>query len=998
MGELCLFNEADFISNSLGSEPHLQSELILEPVIQLETIDGTKVTPTNLVIMYFWSEVHHGSMTTSNVDIEAWFNLEWSSRLMRVPSSLISLLSSDSSLPTLQFRVWIRIVDAENPSRSAVASAFDLIDITILANPNPGSCDLVPKPEPPQRFFAMETPVKVQCSDWIDPVDDTTVPSSNNPPRFRITLQLASVQNSLCDADSSMLGDGSGSVRVGEIVNPHQKLLSSGAVEVLLPVGCWSVHVLVHSTIRGLSKSFDLVQAFHVELPQESVAFTTDLAYFEWVLHREIDAGTPTIARVTTAAKSLLDSIKKDEASANNVDVSSVIRAVYDVVEQVGPSRDLIENQQLFDVAADAAAVRPSENVMRDVSRLLGQSLGDREQILNDLKDSSQTMINWDDAPLHRQVLNLKHIWQSFDRWVLHSANAKEKQEFCRRFDEAVSMIRQSMTVFWEAAALLQHYTDAVELHMFKDVRLTQSLKPDVGPIVLQSRHDKAVSSGIIGGLVPPDHSSRSLGLVTVAVPYVDVEMCRAPTNHHPNSRAESENLLSISTLSKATDTSLDPNALFFDRITLVLQRKIDADKTTANDVHNPDMLLKCVWYDSILDRWSPSGCATHAIRSKAVDQGSQTVVCECNHLTEFALRMYGTQVDTCSLAVTVDNAGNISNLYYIQHIGMLCVLACLEFLTLVNAVYSSSRVVSVNYSVKAVQNIVLLNYLLMMSSTGHLVASLAEFIFGFLYTTSQQGIWILAPILIGLRFALYSFFTTLVMTPLQRMNNLSGQSARVLFHSKGMMTMCCCALSFAVLLLAFNEKYVLSSVIVGFVSLIIAVVYVGIAYRCYSVLKSVLRGTTDQSSFNDTRSYYWIGRFLLSISVAYGAAHVCQSVMYLASVFFAQWYAEHLLLLRIIFKWADLITLGSSMVYVSRSIWTAHRRGQNNEHKHAVGILNRHHDVDKFYPQQRHLRQHVVQPGSMFQVGVTVQEEVMDSIYGANDSHHVNPPLSPSL
>ena len=610
---------------------------------------------------------------------------------------------------------------------------------------------------------------------------------------------------------------------------------------------------------------------------------------------------------------------------------------------------------------------------MNDVSSLLGQSLRDRQQVLDSIKGPDARVHHWQDVPLYQQVLNLRNVWELFDGWVSESAKNRQETELCRRFEITISKIRQSMLVFWEAATIIQLYKNTVELAVFADVRLTQSLKSDMGPISADSNAMPMPSTGIVGALVPSPSGhgihdivgfKQSRSLMSVSTPFAEMKMCRALADHHRHSHVESKFILSISPLtsqSEASDGSQPPQshsgakAAFFDRITLMFERNIGG----SSDLDGRDQLLKCVWFDTVLTRWSSSGCATHLLIDTIrvndfKNDGERFVLCECNHRTEFGLVMYSTHAEKAASNINSNTADGItaSGVSYIQHIAMICVLSSLQLLTLVNAYYCSNRVVAVNYSVKAVKNIIILNSLLMLSTTITLALALAGLFFGFQYTASHQWVVFIAPVLIGLRFSLNSFFTTLVMTPLLRLKNMAGKSKQILVHSKEIMMLCCIALAMTVILLGFQQRYVLTSVAIGLVSLFVAVIYMTIAYRCYSALNSSFRrGNTTESSINNTGSYQWIGPFLLTLSAIYGVAHVCQAGIYLTSALASTWYSTNINLLQTAFKWVDILSLIASMLYVSRSIWAANCRAHNNPHKLAVGIMNRNHDVDMFYP-----------------------------------------------
>ena len=76
-------------------------------------------------------------------------------------------------------------------------------------------------------------------------------------------------------------------------------------------------------------------------------------------------------------------------------------------------------------------------------------------------------------------------------------------------------------------------------------------------------------------------------------------------------------------------------------------------DYGSTADEYQHHHLSKCVWFDESLSRWTPSGCATfdtrrHSFRSHHVMSGINApqqplLLCECTHLTEFAVVMFHT-------------------------------------------------------------------------------------------------------------------------------------------------------------------------------------------------------------------------------------------------------------------------------------------------------------------------------------------------------------------
>ena len=154
------------------------------------------------------------------------------------------------------------------------------------------------------------------------------------------------------------------------------------------------------------------------------------------------------------------------------------------------------------------------------------------------------------------------------------------------------------------------------------------------------------------------------------------------------NAMIESEDVLIVVSALPSEYSHL--SASTFHRITMVLKRRNNTrgrhDDAAAmngetvpqgggmNSDNNENLvdfrLSKCVWFDEALSQWSPSGCATlidprrrggNTSSSSAAnadaentsndhndnheenadDAGTQFVICECTHITEFAVMMY---------------------------------------------------------------------------------------------------------------------------------------------------------------------------------------------------------------------------------------------------------------------------------------------------------------------------------------------------------------------
>ena len=349
----------------------------------------------------------------------------------------------------------------------------------------------------------------------------------------------------------------------------------------------------------------------------------------------------------------------------------------------------------------------------------------------------------------------------------------------------------------------------------------------------------------------------------------------------------------------------------------------------------NNHVVSKCVWFDKLLSRWSPSGCVTFGHHLDDTDGGDNgSVMCECNHLTEFALMLYDTIYS--SEGSHGSQRGFSSHSFEIEI--QLYLSLALMTLALCNSLYNRYVIyqTSAVAKEKALHHLVVLNNMLMLAVSCHSIDSLADIVSGHQTTAFRQWITrIIAPMLISLRFALYSFFTMLIMTPLRRLGSFSsGYVKSALKHSRDIFIGSLVFIAVVIILLMASNQLELLSIFVGLVSLSIPPIYTGIEYQCYRVLKEVMG---DASISKGAQSYENIGNFILCLSITYGIGHLCQSFLYLSSVYWTQWYTQNLALLYIVFKSADLLTLGSSMVYIFRSIrvlkdrWDHHKNHQEH-------------------------------------------------------------------
>ena len=162
-------------------------------------------------------------------------------------------------------------MDAENPWKTtALASAFDTIDVTIGGAPSSGSCEFVPQESPSNPLvIALETPIRVRCLNWTDPMlrfmpqrDDGTTMTDDDM-SYRISLQLHRTRSSLCSESiaSSSSDHNEDEYEYDEVMVPRHRFTSTHEAEAVLPYTNTTAlrNVMVLNTLLMLAIVMNLV-------------------------------------------------------------------------------------------------------------------------------------------------------------------------------------------------------------------------------------------------------------------------------------------------------------------------------------------------------------------------------------------------------------------------------------------------------------------------------------------------------------------------------------------------------------------------------------------------------------------------------------------------------------------------------------------------------------------------------------------------------------------
>ena len=548
---------------------------------------------------------------------------------------------------------------------------------------------------------------------------------------------------------------------------------------------------------------------------------------------------------------------------------------------------------------------------------------------------------------IFQQVLNIKSVWKSLDLWISVTHGSDNDEDICQHLDHAIASIQQSNLLYWKAASILQHIKDNEELSFFNNVRVVPFLEPDIAPAISsyidnEDKESTTTSSWLLGGLSKGFQSGhRFLGgsFVTVSIEAAKAKKCfRASSISSNMTSIESQDVFIVQSALPPEYNEARSSSADFHRITMMLKLRHDHAAESMNDPSQNDSigfwLSKCAWYDESLSRWSPSGCATldprrryssraegtaGATAERTLDDNNEGValMCECTHTTEFAVMMY-TDFEAESHHPSI--AGIDTDFPYFEMLRLHFGLHVMIMLSSLVTAFSSARVLVKADNAKNLGTVITMNCLVMASSVIHSQYSFMQLIFGSRHSIIRDWTWIVAPVLVALRFILHSCFALLVLTPLVRINHLSGGVTKILTRYKNIMKAFQLCIVIITAYLTVTKQLDAATVFVGIVSLATTLLYTIIVYRCYLVLSASHMPKTQH--FSGRGSYGHIGTFLLSINALYGGAHIVQGALYLLSVFGRHIYSLNFHLLQAIFKWADALSLGASILYLWRCVY----------------------------------------------------------------------------
>ena len=457
---------------------------------------------------------------------------------------------------------------------------------------------------------------------------------------------------------------------------PRQQyeFLSAHEVEAVFPYGCWTVFAVIHGTYSRLNSFYRLAEAIRVEAPSERFQFSSDEEYFQFVLDREISSANPSISGVAAAVRDVLDNyyyslITKNTSTTNHdkkrlEKASRLIEVVVNVIDAEGPSQASVQNQHIFNVISSAWRIIQQQQqqqhhmlghanhvaldeglVLSQMVVLIDKSLRDRQHLLDTCRKNNEH--DHDRVPVSQRFLNLQTVLAVLDRWSAHITI--QGGDVCNQRRETIVHIRTAIEVFPSASRLWQLQTSDFDrindspssFDYFQRIEVIDELEPDVLDYSLAfwySPHQDATGSWLAGGLwnsndrasttasSQPSTTSSSpsslpskTGFITISETSDDVRECLQSTR----SKIESNAVLTVlpMTAHASNDASRAHSSRdefgTFHRITMIMKPSNNNNYSKVTAIKPFEMMSKCMWFDVMLSRWTPSGCATLDRRRK---------------------------------------------------------------------------------------------------------------------------------------------------------------------------------------------------------------------------------------------------------------------------------------------------------------------------------------------------------------------------------------------
>ena len=313
--------------------------------------------------------------------------------------------------------------------------------------------------------------------------------------------------------------------------------------------------------------------------------------------------------------------------------------------------------------------------------------------------------------------------------------------------------------------------TFAPQLEFFS-VQLINSLKPE--PSFPPSASPSPLSFILGGVLQRSDGKPHERHVLSVSTPRSSSHCFGGFADESPESPSTesspglSKYQVSSSHILSITRTSPDPQSMpRLKRISMVFSRDFRADPPDENRFQTESVMLltKCAWFDTALERWATSGCSTKAISPSDYEP----VLCECSHLTEFAVLMFsGSDTNFTSSFATSSHSAAERILQYQASLIALFAMAAIG--TLFNSIYGG-RLLRPASSLHTRRSFSVMNALLMLTTYSQIAFLLCD-----MMGIPSSTTFYFAPLLIGLRFMLFTFFTSLVMKPLVEIKKMSNK------------------------------------------------------------------------------------------------------------------------------------------------------------------------------------------------------------------------------
>ena len=342
---------------------------------------------------------------------------------------------------------------------------------------------------------------------------------------------------------------------------------------------------------------------------------------------------------------------------------------------------------------------------------------------------------------------------------------------------------------------------------------------------------------------------------------------------------------------------------------------------------------------------WSASGCATHVVLLKSPTP-MNVVVCECNHLTEFAIIEHKWRANAGHIIdgqhhvdLHEANVLSLANTYFLYFFVATMGMTTLASAVAMNFLRSGQAPNKTNVKTagnrKTMRLVQLSTVLLMCSLVVHAASLYVQKDESKTYGEWDHGV--IVPLVSLTRFWMFSFFASLANEPIAQLLGMHRDRSPLMRHFTTLIiifNVIMALLTFGFIAQHVNtvnlskdprDQFDIISTVFGILSFVVPIVYLYITRKTYSLLQRFGSGGNKKKAsgaaprYPTGGDYSHVNPILLVVSLSYSICHFIQGTLYLLFVARPHVYTEIYVHLHILFQATDLVISWLALLYIVR-------------------------------------------------------------------------------